>query len=128
MFIRNRLTSIIICVLLFYTSVSCKKEEPETIVLPPTSVLNVRSNWGVVTSNFLRLRERPSKQANVLMGIPKGIIVEILSNTEIAETIEKETAFWYRVNFDGLFGWVFGAYIEVFGSKKEAEDYSQEIQ
>lgn len=123
---RNRLT-IMICVLLLSASVSCKKEEQETIVLPPTSVLLVRSNWGVVTSNFLRLRERPSRQATVLIGIPKGIVIEILSNTEIPETIEKETAFWYRVNFDGLFGWVFGAYLEVFGSKKDAEDYSQEI-
>lgn len=106
---------------------SCKKEEQETIVLPPTSVLTAHSTWGVVTSNFLRLRERPSKQAVSLAGIPKGIIVEILSNTEIPETIEKETAYWYRVNFDGLFGWVFGAYLEVFGSKKDAEDHSREI-
>ena len=121
----------IICIVAFLfllISVSCKQEEKEKIVLPPTSVLTVRSNWGVVTSNFLRLRERPSKQAKVLSGIPKGIVVEILSNTEIPVTIEKETAFWYRVNFDGLYGWVFGAYLEVFNLKNEAEEYSRKIQ
>jgi hypothetical protein len=128
MIMDRRSWLLLICGLILYVSISCKKEEPETIVLPPISVLTAHSNWGVVTSNFLRLRERPSKQSNVLMGIPKGIIVEILSNTEIPETIEKETAFWYRVNFDGLFGWVFGAYLEVFGSKKDAEDYLQEMQ
>ena len=119
--------SIIFCFLIL-TSVSCKKEEIEKIILPPASVLTVRSNWGVVTSNFLRLRERPSKTAKVLAGIPKGIIIEILSNTEIQETIENETAFWYRINFDGLPGWVFGAYCKIFNSKQEAEEYSQEIQ
>lgn len=126
--IKTWLLAIMMGVLVFCAPVSCKKKELETIVLPPTSVLTVRTNWGVVTSNFLRLRERPSRESTVLIGIPKGIIVEILSNTETPETIEEETAFWYRVNFDGRFGWVFGAYLEVFGSKKDAEGYSREIQ
>ena len=119
---------LIITSILIFMSFSCKQEEKEKIILPPTSVLTTRSTWGVVTSNFLRLRERPSKQSEVLAGIPKGIIIEILSNTEIPETIEKETAFWYRVNFDGLFGWVFGAYLEAFNLKSKAEEYSREIQ
>lgn len=124
--VRRRLLSIIIIIMISFTG-SCKKVEKERIVLPPTSVLTARSTWGVVKSNFLRLRERPSKQAHVLIGMPKGIVVEILSKTEIAETIDKETAFWYRINFDGLFGWVFGAYIEVFNQKNKAEEFSRDL-
>jgi len=122
---------ILLYILFAYTLIfnfSCtNKESYKKIILPPDSILKGHSNWGVVTSNYLRLRQRPAKNSEVLTGIPKGMIVEILSNTEKMEILEKVTAFWYRINFDGLYGWVFGAYIEVFNTRQEAESYSKEI-
>jgi uncharacterized protein YgiM (DUF1202 family) len=105
---------------------SCKKNpDQETITLPPTSVLSIRSTWGVVTSNFLRLRERPSKQSRMLTGIPRGMIVEIVSKTEEKVTIEDKNDYWYHVVFNGNRGWVFGAYVLIFNSQKDAKVYAQ---
>lgn len=107
---------------------SCGREaEVETITLPPTSVLSSRTTWGVVTSNFLRLRERPSKQARMLTGIPRGMIVEIISKTEEKSVIEDKTDYWYHITFDGDRGWVFGAYMVIFNSQKDAGTYAQDL-
>jgi hypothetical protein len=117
--------SLIIFTLLIPGGSCTKNPDQQTITLPPTSVLSMKSTWGIVTSNFLRLRDRPSKQAQMLTGIPRGMIVEIISKTEEKATIEDKTDFWYHVIFDGNRGWVFGAYILIFNSLKDAEVYVQ---
>ncbi len=122
---RGIYIAICICSMMFFTCGQKQSEGP--IQLPSTSVLTVRSSWGVVTSNYLRMRTNPSKTASVLDGLTKGTIVEVLSATEKEETIEDETALWFRISLDGLKGWVFGAYLEVLDSKSNAEAYAREL-
>jgi hypothetical protein len=55
------------------------------------------------------------------------MLVEILSATEKEETIENETSYWYRVDMDGLKGWVFGAYLKVCDSKASAEEFAGDL-
>jgi len=105
-----------------------KKNIPDTIVLPPMSVLSAQSSWGVVTSNYLRLREKPSQDSSVLTGITKGTVVQIVSTTDRKETIDKDTSFWYRIDVEGIRGWAFGAFLEVFTSSAEAEKRAAELQ
>ena len=115
---------VLICIFL----AACEKEnEVETIQFPSTSVLSIGSSWGVVTSNYLRMRLTPSKSAKVLDGLTKGTVIKILTSTEREETIENETSHWYKVDLDGFRGWVFGAYLANFDSKKKAQAHSVEI-
>jgi hypothetical protein len=108
--------------------ISCvRKTANDSIVLPNTSVLSVQSSWGVVTSNYLRLREKAALDSEALTGLTKGSVVEIISATDKKETIDKLTSYWYRIDIDGIRGWVFGAYIDIFTSKPDAEKRADEI-
>jgi uncharacterized protein YgiM (DUF1202 family) len=91
------------------------------ISLPPTSVLSTRSSWAVVTENLLRVREKPAQDANVVLHIRRGNIVEIVSRTEQKEEVEGGQGYWYLVDYSGLKGWVFGAYLQIVASKAEAQ-------
>ena len=96
----------------------------ERVSLPPTPVLSIRSTWAVVKSPLLRVRDLPSGQATVLAHVRMGAVVEVIGKSDKQDTVENDTAFWYRVNFEGLKGWVFGSYIEVFDSRSKADAFS----
>jgi hypothetical protein len=107
---------------------SCEKEQQvQRIDLPPTPVLTLRSNWGVIRSPFLRLREEPLQKAKIVAHLRRGSVLEIISRTEEKETIDEVSSYWYQVNYGGLRGWVFGAYIEVLDSKSKAESFAREL-
>ncbi len=98
------------------------------MTLPPTPVLSIRSTWAVVKSPLLRVREGPSNQATVLSHIRLGAVVEVLTRGDKEETVENESAYWYRVDYQGLKGWVFGSYIELFDSRTKADKFSATLQ
>ena len=98
------------------------------IRLPSTPVLAVESRWGVVTTNYLRLRASPSKSADVLDGLTKGTVVEVISSSEKKEVIEDYEDYWYRVNMGGVKGWIFGAYIDIRETKDQAQRLTGELQ
>lgn len=95
--------------------------------LPSTTVLSLGSRWAVVNTNYLRMREKPLKDAAVLDGLTKGTVVEVLASTESEETIENATSYWYRISLEGLKGWVFGAYLEILDSRAKAEDLAEKL-
>jgi len=104
---------------------SCQRQvEPEKITLPPTPVLSIRSNWAVVKSPFLRVREEPFADAKIQTHVRRGAVLEIISRTERKETVENGSSYWYNINYEGLRGWVFGSYIEVLDSQSKAREYS----
>jgi uncharacterized protein YgiM (DUF1202 family) len=106
----------------------CAKEEASReITLPPTSVLSIQSNWGVVASTHLRLRDNPSIESKAVTTLWSGSVVEILTKTGKEEQVEGETDYWYQVSFEGLTGWVFGAYLEIYSTEEEAEAVSREL-
>ena len=47
-------------------------------------------------------------------------VIEIISRNERTQNIEEKSNYWYQVAYDGLQGWVFGAYLEMFESEAEA--------
>ncbi len=99
----------------------------ERVTLPPTPVLGIGSTWAVVKSPLLRVREQPSNKATVLSYIHLGAVVEVLTKSDKEDTVENETASWYRVDYQGLKGWVFGAYIEIFDSRSKADGYASKL-
>lgn len=119
---------IITLLIMFSLMPGCSPEESaREIELPPTSVLSIQSNWGVVASTHLRLRESPSTEAQAVTTLWSGSIVEILTKTGKKEQIEGEHDYWYQVKFAGITGWVFGAYLEIFSTKEKAEAVSREM-
>ncbi len=106
---------------------ACGHREPETIVLPATPVISVASRWGVVTSNYLRMRARPSESAEVVEGLPRGTVVEIIGSSETQETVEGQKAHWLQLNIEGLRGWAFGAYLQVAESRARAQQIAAEL-
>jgi hypothetical protein len=119
---------LILVILAPFLSGSCSKgEEIPGIELPATSVLAIRSSWAVVTSTHLRLRERATLDSAAVTTLWKGSVLEVLTKTDRLEVVEGENDYWYQVNFGGLTGWVFGAYLDIFSSKEKAETASREI-
>ncbi len=99
----------------------------ERVSLPPTPVLSIRSTWAVVKSPLLRVRDQPSGQATVIAHVRMGAVVEVISKSDKEDTVESDTSFWYRVNYEGLKGWVFGSYIAIFDSRVKADAFAASL-
>ena len=123
----NRILLILTVITPLFIGSCTKGEEIPEIELPVTSVLSIRSSWAVVTSTHLRLRENATVDSTAVTTLWKGSVLEVLSKTDEAEVVEVEKDFWYQVNFGGLTGWVFGAYLDIFSSKEKADTASREI-
>ncbi len=78
-------------------------------------------------SPLLRVRAEASNSSEVISHIRMGAVVEIIAKSDKEEEVEGESAFWYRVNYGGLKGWVFGTYLEVFDSKSKAERFAETL-
>ncbi len=108
---------------------ACSREKPvEQIHLPPTPVLTIRSTWAVVSSHVLRLREEPYSAARILAHLRRGTIMEVLGRTDRKESLEDQTDYWFQVSYEGLRGWVFGAYLDVFDSRVKAQAFADTLE
>ena len=79
-------------------------------------------------SPLLRVREEPSNTAVVLSHVRLAALVEVLTKSDKTDTVERETNYWYRVDYQGLKGWVFGSYIEIFDSRAKAQQFAAKLQ
>ena len=124
----TRILEFIALATLAFAVFSCNRSSgAERVSLPPTPVLSIRSTWAVVKSPLLRVRDQPSGQATVLAHIRMGAVVEVIGKSDKEDTVENETSFWYRVNYEGLKGWVFGSYVSVFDSRTKADAYASSL-
>ena len=121
---------LLLLLIMTFVAGSCSREQEvryPDIQLPPTPAVNLQTNWGLITSSHLRLREKPATDAKALSTLWRGSILEILSQTATMENVEGADGYWYRISFDGLQGWVFGGYLEIYPSREEAERAAMEI-
>lgn len=108
---------------------ACSEEQPiPDVELPATPVLSIKSRYGVINSSHLRLREKPTLDARAITTLWRGNVLEIVSQGAEKETVEEKLDYWYRINYDGLQGWVFGAYIDLYDSRDQAEIAAREMQ
>jgi uncharacterized protein YgiM (DUF1202 family) len=108
--------------LILVGAASCSREgRVEHVEFPPTPVLTVRSTWAVVVSPLLRVREQPDSRSTVLQHIRQGAVVEVIGKSDREDQIEGQQDYWYRINYDGLKGWVFGPYLALGDSRAAAE-------
>lgn len=123
---KNLLFAAIIIVLLSTAGCRQKKAEEFKVELPPTPVLTVRSKWAVVSSSHLRLREKATIQSSAITTLWQNNVLEIISRDETKMVVEDKSGYWYKVAYDGIQGWVFGAYLEMFESENEARRAARE--
>jgi uncharacterized protein YgiM (DUF1202 family) len=105
----------------------CRRETSQEfqIDLPATPVLTVRSNWAVVSSSHLRLREKATINSRAVTTLWQNNVLEIISRDEVQQEVEGKTGYWYKVAYDGLQGWVFGAYLHMYESESAARRAAQ---
>ena len=120
----------VVAVMVSLAGISCGDKQRSTVIdLPPAPVLSIRSNWGVVSSWILRIRQKPSVESSrILTYVTRGKIVEILSKSDNADEVEGQMDYWYLVNYMGVKGWMFGSYLEIVNSKAQAENISESFQ
>lgn len=111
------------------SAASCSREARiGQVVLPTTPVLTVRSTWAVVVSPLLRVREQADTRSTVLQHIRQGVVVEVIGKSDREDEIEGQLDYWYRINYDGLKGWVFGPYLILCDSRTAAEVEAARLQ
>ena len=118
---RRKVASVLIFLLLLFGS--CGEEEKiSSLELPPTPLLSLRERWGVIISSHLRMRSSPDQEGPVLTTFwnRREVVLEILSQSQAKVSIEGREGYWYQVSYDGLIGWVFGGYVDLYGTKEQA--------
>lgn len=119
--LRIELLLVVVAGLVFALWGCTKRQESQTIKLPPTPVIGAQQNWAIVNSPLLRLRKQPSTSSTALITLRGGYVVEIVRRSENTDTIGGNKNYWYYINYKGLRGWVFGYYLTMFDSRQMAE-------
>ena len=118
----------LLCAIGLLVIMSCGSKDPwEGFELPETNVLLDRAQWAVITSSHLRLRQGPTTSSGAVTTLWRGALLEIFSQDHNRQTVDNKEGYWYQIGHDGLSGWVFGAYLEFFDSREEAELFSREL-
>ena len=121
---------LIIC-FLFSLIVSCTKKEKEVkninIPLPATVHPRNLNLWAVSRYTNIKLRANPEENAEVLKYITQGSILELIKQSNSTFLFDGKNDYWYYVRYNGLYGWIFGSYIDIYITKNEAEKKCEEI-
>ncbi|MFP4364958.1 MAG: SH3 domain-containing protein [Spirochaetia bacterium] len=118
----TRKTIVIALIFSFLLLYACEDEQelPQTLDLPPTPVLSIQVNWAIVDVPYIRLRSEPIPGASTIDWLQQGEIVEILSKTSTTTEFEGESDYWYQLNYEGIHGWAFGSFLEIYESREQA--------
>jgi hypothetical protein len=117
------------CLLTILMFPSCGEDRTaQDITLPSTPIISSHSRWAVVMIDYLRIRAKPTADSEMLSSTGLGAVIRIISQTENKELHGQEKDYWYQIEDKGIRGWVFGAYLEFFSSRSEAENRAKELQ
>lgn len=71
---------------------------------------NLSSNKLGIKTDLANVRSEPSTTSDILFQVEKGNICHITAQGESLQEVNGVTDRWYKVNFNGQQGWVFGYY------------------
>ena len=69
----------------------CREKEAALINLPATEIFSAKTNWAVIVSSHLRLREKPAADANTVKH-SGAVYAEILSKEDSKTVVEEQHA------------------------------------
>jgi len=73
----------------------------------------------VQTAAGLTMRDNPSTSGKAIIVIPDGNTVKIIEKGTTEQTIAGKTSIWYKVDWNGSRGWVFGGFLNTGSSVSE---------
>jgi hypothetical protein len=107
---------------------ACAKEpEEKKIDLPSRGALTLYRGWGVVLTNYIRLRVTPDPEGVEITALAKRALVRVLDKGR-RDTVKGVNDFWYEIEAGASRGWLFGAHLAVFHTRPEAEKAALEIE
>ena len=81
--------------------------------------------YGVVNVNRLRLRSDSDLYSKTLRYFDKGEVLRILDKKDIRVRIDDVDDYWYYVEVEGVKGYVFGFYVDIYSDYENAIYTSQ---
>lgn len=113
---------ILLCIISFFL-IACEKKNKQALDLdlPVTRIL--KSNqmpWAVISSPYVRLRKQPGISQDYIATLWQGSILQVLAIGEEKQKIEGADDYWFKVRYQGLRGWIFGAYLNKCENQEEA--------
>jgi hypothetical protein len=107
---------------------ACAKEpEEKAIELPSSGALSLYRGWGVVLTNYIRLRVTPDPEGVEITALGKRAVVRVLDKGR-KDTVKGVTDFWYEVEAGSSRGWLFGAHLAAYHTRAEAEKAAPELE
>ncbi|MBN1649572.1 MAG: SH3 domain-containing protein [Spirochaetales bacterium] len=98
---------------LFFTVFSCSRTPKYPEIIPPSSpVLIEKYNWAVCNTTNMHMYSMPDEKSAILGTIWKASVIEILSRSPKLETKNGKDAYWFRIRYNDLIGWVFGSFLK----------------
>lgn len=71
---------------------------------------------GIIACDILNIREEPKRDSPIVAKASIGTIVSIYTMSTKLVTIDGRTDYWYFINYNDRFGWVFGGYVDTIQS------------
>lgn len=109
----------------------CRKDNYHNdIHLEKNDKINANGNdkiygYGVVNVNRLRLRSDSDLYSKTLRYFDKGEVLRILDKKDIRVRIDDVDDYWYYVEVEGVKGYVFGFYVDIYSDYENAIYTSQ---
>ena len=73
----------------------------------------------ITAASGLSMREKPARNAKLIVKLQQGTKVEVIDRNGPAEQIEGRRSNWCKITFRGHTGWVFGGFIQESPSRQE---------
>ncbi len=93
------------------------------VMLCATQFALAEATKALVSADYVRVREKPLKDAASLGFLYKNMVVEIKSQTPQTETIGKDTFYWYEIRGKDVGGWVYGKFLTTNAAKWDVDTY-----
>ncbi len=138
--LKNR--SIFLCVAIFviFTAiVACKKQEVVTSVIldhqnyaPRATTQEIKKAqtppaYAVVTVDRLRVRTSNDTYAKTIRYLDQGTMVDVLSKGKERIRINDLEDYWYKIEYKGIKGWIFGYYLELYTNYSDAREATKKF-
>ena len=123
--IKVRLIFFFIAIVLLPLS-SCKKDINGNIENNKNNILKAEElkknkGYGVVNVNNLHFRSGDDLNSKTLRFLNKGTIVSIIKKNDTRVKIGEMEDYWYQIEYEGITGWVFGYFIDIYSSFNNAK-------
>jgi hypothetical protein len=111
---------------MIFLSSGCKKQDAGTDISLIKDLTkqdqNIKnsSGSGVVNVDRLRFRADNDLHAKTLRYLDKGTIVSVISKDEIPVKIGEMEDYWFQIEYDGIKGWVFGYFLDLYQTYDDA--------